>query len=330
MKHVSIIVPVGNAILSSIVGPFKVFNKVNEYLTNTGTLKEKFFDVHFVGLTKETVLYNGIFRVCANKTINEVKKTDLIILSTLNGDLEKEIKANYAFIPWILEHRTKNNTEIASLCVSAFLLAETGLLDGKVCTTHWKAEEAFKKMYPQVNLLTDKIITDENGIYTSGGAYSFLNLILYLIEKYCGREVAVWCSKLFEVEINRTNQDHFAIFRGQKEHNDQLILDAQNYIEENFAEKISIEKISNIFAISRRNFDRRFKKATDNAPLEYVQRVRIEAAKKYLENSEAYVSKVMYSVGYNDDKAFRSIFEKYTGLSPLEYKKRYNRENINV
>jgi transcriptional regulator GlxA family with amidase domain len=255
-------------------------------------------------------------------------KTDLIIIGTINGNLEKEIKANYEFIPWMIEQRLKNNTEIASLCSSAFLLAETGLLDGKVCTTHWSAKETFQQMYPHINLLTDKIITDQDGIYTSGGAYSFLNLVLYLVEKYSGREAALWCSKMFEIEFNRESQSQFTIFRGQKEHDDKPIKEAQQYIENNFGDKISVEDLATMFALSRRNFVRRFKKATSNAPLEYIQRVKIEAAKKKLEASAANVSEVMYEVGYNDNKAFRLIFKKYTGLSPKEYRNRYNREKV--
>ena len=328
MKHISILVPVGEAVLSSIIGPYKVFNAINQYLVRSGLQTQQIFDVELVGLNKETLLYDGIFSIRPNKTINEVKKTDLIIIGTINGDFKKEIEANYDFVPWILEHRIKNNTEIASLCVSAFILAETGLLDGKMCTTHWSACELFKEMYPKVNLLTDKIITDQDGVYTSGGAYSFLNLVLYLVEKYSGREAALWCSKMFEIEFNRESQSQFTIFRGQKEHDDKPIKDAQQYIENNFGEKISVEDLATMFALSRRNFVRRFKKATSNAPLEYIQRVKVEAAKKSLETSQNNVSEVMYSVGYNDNKAFRSTFRKYTGLSPKEYRNRYNRENI--
>ncbi len=328
MKHISILVPKGEAILSSIVGPYKVFNSLNQYLIRSGLRTHKAFDVQLVGLTNETILYDGAFSIHPTKTINQIEKTDLIIIGTINGDPRKEIESNYDFIPWMLDQRLRNNTEIASLCSSAFLLAETGLLDGKMCTTHWSARDAFKQMYPQINLLTDKIITDEDGIYTSGGAYSFLNLVLYLVEKYSGREAALWCSKMFEIEFNRESQNQFTIFRGQKEHDDEPIKDAQQYIENNFGKRISVEKLATMFALSRRNFVRRFKKATSNAPLEYIQRVKIEAAKKSLETSQANVSEVMYSVGYNDNKAFRLIFRKYTGLSPKEYRNRYNRDNI--
>src|SRR5262249_38115649 len=154
----------------------------------------------------------------------------------------------------------------------AFLLASTGLLDGRKCTTHWMAAEAFKQRFPKVNLIPEKIITDEHGIYTSGGAYSFINLAMHLVEKYCGRDVKIFLSKLMEVEIDRDNQSQFSIFTGQKDHEDEPIKKAQEYIENNVSEKISVDQLAGLFLISRRNFERRFKKATANTPVEYLQR----------------------------------------------------------
>jgi len=116
------------------------------------------------------------------------------------------------------------------------------------------------------------------------------------------------------------------IFSGQKEHGDKSIKEAQSFIEKNYGEKMSIDDLARQFSISRRNFLRRFKKATANTPLEYIQRVKIEAAKKSLESSAENINQVMYEVGYNDSKAFRNMFRKYTGLSPLDYRKKYNRE----
>ena len=172
----------------------------------------------------------------------------------------------------------------------------------------------------------ENIINEDNGIYSSGGAYSFLNLLLYLVEKYYGRETAIWCSKVSEIDFDRSDQSHFIIFKGQKEHTDEPIKKAQIFIENNFEGKLSIEELANKFAISRRNFIRRFKKATYNTPIEYIQRVKVEAAKKSLESSTLNINQVMYNVGYNDEKAFRKIFKKYTGLSPLKYRRKYNRE----
>ncbi|MEO5984447.1 MAG: helix-turn-helix domain-containing protein, partial [Ferruginibacter sp.] len=187
------------------------------------------------------------------------------------------------------------------------------------------AENAFRRMFPDVNLVTEKIITDEQGIYSSGGAFSYLNLILYLIEKYAGREIAVLCAKVFAIEIDRGSQLSFTIFQGQKGHEDEPVKKIQEFIENNFQEKITIDQLATMQALGRRNLERRFKKATSNTVVEYIQRVKIEAAKNSLESSRENVNEVMYYVGYSDPKAFRSTFRKITGLSPLEYRNKYNR-----
>ena len=320
MKHVSIIVPQGDSILSSIIGPYKALNAANDYLKKVG--KQPMFDIHLVGLSDETKLYGGLFSVHPDVMMKDVKKTDLIIIPAIDP---KSLGKNLDFIPWINE-QYKKGSEVASLCVGAFLLASTGLLKGKKCTTHWMAADAFRQMFPDVLLVTEKIITEDNGIYASGGAYSFINLVLHLIEKYCGREVAVFISKVLEVEIERKSQSPFTIFMGQKEHEDEPIKQAQEYIESNVSEKISVDQLAGLFLISRRNFERRFKKATANTPVEYLQRVKIEAAKKSLESGRENINEVMYAVGYSDSKAFRTTFKKITGLSPLDYRKKYNRE----
>jgi transcriptional regulator GlxA family with amidase domain len=183
-------------------------------------------------------------------------------------------------------------------------------------------------MFPNVNLQTDQLITDENGIYTNGGAYSFLNLIIYLVEKYYDRQTAIFCAKVFQVEIDRHSQSAFTIFTGQKLHGDEMVQQAQSYIENNIDEKISVEELSSRFAVGRRNFDRRFIRATGNTPGEYAQRVKIESAKKAFETTRKTVNEVMYEVGYSDVKAFREVFRKITGMSPLEYRGRYNKEAV--
>lgn len=326
MKHVSILVPVGESILSSIVGSYKVFSSINNFLIQSGQRTDNYFDIDLVGIQSQTSLYNDMFNVRPTKMTDQVEKTDLIIVTTIMGDMEKALSSNAKFVPWIVEQRIKNNAEVASLCAGAFLLAETGLLNGKSCATHWMVADEFRKRYPQINLLGNKVITDDNGIYSSGGAYSFLNLLLHLVEKYCGREAAIWCSKLLEIDFDRRDQSQFMIFNGQKDHMDEPIKNAQNFIESNYGTKISVDHLANKFALSRRNFVRRFKKATTNTPLEYIQRVKIEAAKKSLESSSNGINDVMYAVGYNDNKAFRNVFRKFTGLSPLEYRNKYNRE----
>lgn len=326
MKHISIIVPRGDVIIDTIIGPYNLLRMANSYYKRVNNQSEDLFKVHLVGIDNQPVLYQGLFTVEPSTTMDQVEKTDLIVVSAISGDLEKGIELNKPFIPWIQEQRLAHDAEIASLCKGAFILAETGLLNGKACATHWTAHDQFVQRYPKINLIPEKIIGEDNGIYSSGGAYSFLNFMLYLVEKYCGREIAILCSKVSEIEFDRNNQSHFMIFNGQKDHEDDPIKKAQDYIEQNYAEKLNIDAIAEHVGVSGRSFLRRFKKATANTPLEYIQRVKIEAAKKALEATAKTISEVMYNVGYNDEKSFRSIFRKHTGLSPLDYRNKYNRD----
>jgi len=321
MKHLTILVPKGQNNLSSIVGAYKIFTRANEYR------KKPLFKIQLAGVSKKVDFYDGLFTVKPHTNISAITKTDLIIIPSLNHNYREAVKGNALLIDWI-EKQYRNGAEIASICTGAFLLACSGLLDGKSCSTHWAAADNFRTMFPKVNLQADKLITDENGIYTNGGAYSFLNLMLYLVEKYYDRQTAIFCSKVFQIELDRQSQSAFTIFTGQKSHGDEMVKKAQAYIENNLDEKISMESLSSKFAVGRRNFDRRFIKATGNTPVEYSQRVKIESAKKAFENTRKTINEVMYEVGYSDVKAFREVFRKITGISPLEYRSKYNKEAL--
>ncbi len=179
-------------------------------------------------------------------------------------------------------------------------------------------------MFPDVQLVTQKIITDESGLYSSGGAFSYLNLLLHLIEKYAGRDISILTAKVFAIELDRVNQSAFSIFNGQKDHEDEPVKKAQEFIENNFQEKITLDQLADHLAVGRRSLERRFKKATSNTVIEYIQRVKIEAAKKSFEISRKNINEIMYDVGYSDIKAFRNTFRKITGLSPLEYRNKFN------
>lgn len=309
--------------MGSIDNPRRAFQFVNDYLQQQG--KAPFFDVKHVGLSREVSMSNGLYTLHADATIKDVKNVDLIIIPAIDSDVMQGVELGKPFIPWITK-QYHQGAEVASLCVGAFLLAATGLLHGRSCSTHWRAENEFRKLFPDVELLTEKVITDEKGIYTSGGAFSAANLILYLIEKYVGREIAIHCSKMFQVDMNRQYQSPFIIFRGQKEHEDEPIKQAQEFIETNYQEKITVEQLATKVALSRRNLERRFKKATANTVVEYIQRVKIEAVKKQLETGSLSINELMYDTGYSDTKAFRNLFKRYTGLSPIAYKSKYNRE----
>jgi len=323
VKHLTILVPDGENNLSSIVGAYKIFTRANEYWKKTG--KKELFKIELAGISKKVDFYSGLFTVNPHTHISTISKTDLIIIPSLNHNYQKTVKQNQSLIQWI-EKQYKQGAEIASICTGAFLLASSGLLDGKTCSTHWSAADDLRAMFPKINVQTDKLITDEKGIYTNGGAYSFLNLIIYLVEKYFDRQTAIFCSKVFQIEMDRQSQSAFIIFKGQKSHDDEVVNKAQAYIEGHIDEKISIEHLSSTFAVGRRNFDRRFIKATGNTPLEYSQRVKIESAKKAFETTRKTINEVMYEVGYSDMKAFREVFRKITGMSPLEYRNKYNKE----
>jgi transcriptional regulator GlxA family with amidase domain len=325
MKHLSIIVPKGKGNnLSSIVGAYKLFMRANAYWKQSG--KRELFKIELVGLSKKIEFYDGLFTVKPSSTIASIKRTNLIIIPSLNHNYQNAVKENQLFIDWIAK-QYKNGAEVASICTGAFLLASSGLLNGRSCSTHWSAADNFREMFPEVHLQTDRLITDEKGIYTNGGAYSFLQLIIYLIEKYYDRQTAIYCAKVFQIDFDRNSQSEFSIFNGYKNHSDAIVQNAQTFLEKNYQDKISIEFLSSKFNIGRRNFDRRFIKATGITPLDYLQRVKVEVAKKTFENKNKTVNEVMYDVGYNDTKAFREVFGRVTGLSPLEYKSKYNKES---
>jgi transcriptional regulator GlxA family with amidase domain len=322
MKHVSILIPLGHTSLSNIDGTHQILLEVNKFLASMG--REPLFDVHLVGLAKETRQRDGLFTIQPDLLIQDVPKTDMIFIPAIHENYQKALADNAAFLPWIRD-QYKAGAEVISFCIGAFFLAATGLLKGKQCATHWTTVNDFRALFPDVHVVDDKIMTEEDGIYTSGGAYAYLNLLLYLVEKNAGRDVAVLTAKAFMIDIDRISQSPFIIFQGQKSHMDEPVKKAQEFIENNFEEKITVDQLASMLALGRRNLERRFKKATANTVVEYIQRVKMEVAKKGLESSRENVNEVMYNVGYTDTKAFRTTFKKITGLSPVQYRNKYSR-----
>ncbi len=322
MKHISILVPKGNSSLTNIDGTQQIFAETNGILASMD--QEPLFNIQLVGLEHNTTQRNGSVTIDPDVLIGDVKKTDLIIIPAMFGDPSNVNERNADFVPWIIEQHA-NGAEVASFCIGAFFLAATGLLRGKQCATHWRMANEFRRLYPDINLVDGKIMTAEDGIYTSGGAYSYLNLVIYLIEKYAGRSVAILIAKAFMIDIDKHSQSPFIMFEGQKAHEDEPVKKAQEFIEKNFDDKITVDQLASMLALGRRSLERRFKKATANTVTEYIQRVKIEAAKKGFETSMKNINEVMYEVGYSDVKAFRTVFRKVTGLSPVEYKNKYNK-----
>ena len=322
MKHISILIPLGHTSMPNIDGSHQILSQVNTFLKDMG--REPLFEIQMVGLLKRTVQRNGLFTIEPDVLIDEVGKTDLIIIPAIHDEIRLAVEMNRDFLPWIIKQH-EQGAEIASLCIGAFFLASTGLLNGRQAATHWSLANEFRQMFPDVELVDDKIMTEDQGIYTSGGAYSYLNLLVYLVEKFAGREIAILISKSFMIDIDRISQSPFIIFQGQKAHDDIPVKKAQEFIEGNFQERITVDQLADMLALGRRSLERRFKHATSNTVTEYIQRVKMEAAKKSFESSRKNINEVMYEVGYTDTKAFRTIFKKVTGLSPVEYRHKYNK-----
>jgi transcriptional regulator GlxA family with amidase domain len=324
MKEITLIIH-DDVTLSTITGAMDMLIHTNHLFKATG--KPQPFKIVLTGEKPVNDLLRVNPSLVSYRPIKELSHTDLLIIPAFYGDRD-EILNKHSELVKLINTMHQNGAEVASLCSGIYFLAETGLLSGRSCTAHWNDMEDIVRRYPCVNFLSDMVITDQDGIYTSGGAFSSLNLILYLIDKFCGREVGVWASKMFSLDMDRMSQSHFAVFKGQRRHNDDDILKAQTYIEENHHLQINIDEIADHTNMSKRNFIRRFKKATQNTPFEYLQRVKIEAAKKALEKGSQNINLLMYDAGYNDIKTFREVFKKITGLTPQDYRRKYSRDAV--
>ena len=309
---------------SSVGGVIDLITGANQWLAEVG--RRPAFALELVGERVENIRLDIPAQFCCYTTMDKVTHTDLIIVPGFKGDIGEILQKYNPAVHWIRK-MNEAGTEIASMCVGSFFLAEAGLLNDKLATSHWAAAEEMQLRYPLIKVQSDRIITDQGGIYTSGGGFSALKLILYLIEKFCGREAVLSVSKRYSIDIDYISQAHFTVFSGQRRHNDEAILKSQTYIEQHYATDLSMDQVSVFCSTGKRNFIRRFKAATNNTPIEYLQRVRIEVAKKALENEDCSLEEVMDKTGYEDLKTFRMIFKRLTGLTPRDYRKRYSRKD---
>jgi transcriptional regulator GlxA family with amidase domain len=317
--RISIYVPY-HGVIEGITPAYRSFRVANDMLASLG--RAPMFDVEYVGLDKVIQTQQGIYSIQTERLLKDVTRTDLLILPPLMGDLDVALQANQEAIPHI--HRLfQQQSSVASLCIGAFLLAETGLLTGKPCSTHWAFMDELRRRYPQVDVRPGAVITAHGQLYSSGGAHNLWNLLLYLIEQYAGREIAVLLSKYFSLDFGRNDQSEFIIFQGQRAHHDLAILEAQQWIDKHFEQKCRVDELAAHMGMGRRTFERRFKAATHHTFIDYLQRVRMEAAKKWFESSRKNVSEVMYAVGYTDPKSFRDTFKKHTGLTPIAYRHKF-------
>jgi len=322
MKHVSILVPRGQYSIVNIAGTFQILNWASDLFFQQ--TRKRLFQIEFVGHDNPARDADGFYTVTPPRTIEVVQKTDLIIIPAVHGDLKEAITINKEVIAWV-HHQHRRGAEVAAFCIGVFLLAETGMLDGRTCSTHWGQATQLQQQYPNIDVQSERIITECEGLYTSGGAYAFTNLVIYLIEKYGGRELAILTAKAFMIDVNKDDQSVFMMFNGQKDHGDSLILRVQEYLESNHADKITVKELASQHTTTRRTLERRFKQATENSILEYLQRVRMEAAKRLLEGQIMTVHQAMAEVGYGDPKAFRTVFKRWVGITPTGYRNKFRR-----
>lgn len=315
--RLGIILPVNYRLLS-VAAMLDVFETVNGFYIEEG--KKTPFVIYLISTGDLENEYPGY----VPKSMNNGEQYNLIFLPAFKNDsIAESIQLNMCWIPW-LQQQYKGGAAIASYCTGAFLLAATGLLDDRPATTHINAWTAFAKLFPKVLVQEKAVVTEQDKIYTSGGATNSFHLMMLLLEVYCNREVAVKAAKIFSVDMDRSCQLYFGSFMPMEDHSDELVKHAQNEIKKNYSTASTIEEIISEVPASRRNLVRRFKQVTGVTPIEYLQKTRIEAAKQLLETSKRSVTEVMLESGYNDSKIFRSVFKKNVGMTPKMYREKFS------
>lgn len=316
-KKIALIVPHDYKLLS-IAAILEVFETANKLAKGT----EKPFEI-MVFQSAEQIEQKHLFGYEVNsiETSNEVLELILIPAFTTD-DMSKMISKNKKFIPW-LQKQHQSGAELASFCTGAFLFAASGLLNEKLATTHVDACSAFTKAFPMVNLKPEETLTADGSLYTSGGSTSTFHLLILLVQKYCGNEIAVQIAKIFSIDLNRYKQSYFSTFRPNHLHNDTLVAMLQQKIENQYHSIEKLEEITKDIPTSARNMTRRFKQVTGIPPIEYLQNIRVESSKKYLEQTQLSISEIIEKTGYNDPKAFRKVFYKMVGMKPIEYREKF-------
>ncbi|MFB6456672.1 GlxA family transcriptional regulator [Chitinophaga sp. Hz27] len=319
-----------NAVSTSVTGPADIFMALTRtYPIVKGQPLEVTFSVEFIQ-EKKGEFWKTAFGEKDPLPITAKDHYDLIIVpAMLSNKIALVIQQEQRLIEW-LKIQYQRGTELASICVGSFLLAATGLLDGKKATTNWMFADMFRQHYPQVILEDDKVIVDQGQISSCGGAFSFTTFIIYLIEKFCGHEVAITASKILMINMHQQPQTSFAIFQFQKQHGDDMISSVQEHMERYYARSITMKDLAAVGNVSTRTLIRHFEKATGNSPLEYLQRIRIENAKKMLEEKNFSIDQVASKSGYEDISFFRKVFKRHVDMTPKDYKEKYGRGALKV
>lgn len=311
-----------NCIASSITGPLDIFSVCSLHWQQLHGYTTPFCEVSIVRSdTAGATAFNG-FDIGSTATITADINYDIVIVPALYGDLRPSLD-DKPQLDWLLGQH-KNGACICSVCAGAFLLAKAGLLNGRRATTHWALASEFKQQFPQVILKAEKMLIDEGDVISGGGITSYLDLCLHLIGRFGNPELAATISRTFLIDTTRRAQLPYATCIFYKNHGDGDIARAQEWLETHFSLPVTISQIARAAGLGERTFNRRFKRATGDTPSEYLQSIRIEAARQSLEKTRDPVDLITTSVGYEDVSSFRRLFKKRTGLSPSAYRRRFS------
>jgi transcriptional regulator GlxA family with amidase domain len=311
-----------HSMATTIFGPMDILNQAGRLWNRVNNSPQTpFFDVSIASPDGQPIKCTNNVLIQPHCSIKEINETDLIIIASATY-IKKILKKNPELVPWLLQQYNQG-AQIASICTGVFLLAETGLLDGKSATLHWGFTEMFKQQYPGINLKQDKMFIDQGDLYCSAGVNAGLDLTLYLVEKFCGRQTAVKCAKTMVLDLGRKLQTPYDSCLFSKNHDDSLIVKAQGWIEKNHTQSVDYDLLARKYNMSRRSLERRFKQAIGMTPLAYLQQIRVKTAKHLLEEGIHTFNEITYQVGYEDIAFFRKIFIRLTGLRPKEYQQRF-------
>lgn len=319
MKKIGLLLSADYKLLS-VAAVLEVFETVNKFSIADDTPQP--FDIYLLA-SEETIAKNKAALGYELVPLKDAPIMQIILIPAFTSDnMQASLMANQKCIPHLIAQYQKG-ASLGSFCTGAFLLGASGLLNGKIATTHVDASTGFANAFPQVKLKVDKTVTQDDRLYTSGGATSSFHLLLHLVHEYCGRAMAIRIAKVFAIDMDRENQAYFSTFQPSKDHTDELVAIAQRKIEQNYQEASTIEELIKDIPSSRRNIVRRFKHITGITPIEYLQQTRIDAAKKLLEKTSQQMNEIIYSSGYTDPKAFRKLFKKSVGMTPTQYREKF-------
>ena len=317
-----VLIPHGYA--SEAIAPAEIFHSAGVlWQSLSGDAPEPRFRVRIASIDGARVASLCALRLVPDLAIEQVEHTDIIVLSASGLNVQEQIARSTGLLPWLRAWHARGAC-IAAVCTGAAFLAESGLLDGRQATTHWALADTLRRQYPKVQWRPEQFVTEDNRLFCSGGVYSSVDLSLYLVEKFCGREVALQCAKAMLLSMPRHSQTGYAVLPLSPPHSDAKIRQAEAYLQERFHRAVSIEQLARAMDMSPRNLIRRFKAATGRMPGDYVQTLRVAAARELLERGGGIsVQEVCTRVGYEDTGFFRQLFKRHTGLSPAEYRSRF-------